>query len=59
MLFETLGNKKHPAMLFFHDYGRNGGKQKARGGVLAGSLLLYSAHIYGLLYWTKICREDR
>lgn len=57
MLFETLGDRKNPAVLFFPCNGCDGLKQPTRCAVFEKQIFLHYADIHRLLQRTKISRK--
>lgn len=49
MLFETLGDRQNPAILFFHAMGVTRREQQTGGAVFERLLFLYFTDLHGLL----------
>ena len=53
MLFQTYGDRRNPAVLFFHAMGVTGRKQRTGCEIFAGSIFLHLAHLHRLLRGQK------
>ena len=59
MLFQTYGDRKNPAMLFFHAMGVTGTEQRAGCEIFTGYAFLYFTYLHRVLQRAEICQQGR
>ena len=57
MMFQTYGNRNHPAVLFFSCYGCDGGEQRTGCKLFTGSVFLHFTYLHRVLQRAEICQQ--